>query len=293
VISYHLEVEPPSAKVTHKKEVRIRTKSSVADITCEAILVFVMRLCYATDMKTHAWNNEQVASAATPNYSKEYVVKPNVLKFLGPVHGKKVLELGCGNGYWLRLLTDKGADCFGVDRAETQLAVARQKNSKKNPITYTSGDISTTSPYADQSFDIVLLLYVLLEVDRLTKVKKIFKEATRLLKPGGVLIVADMNPYAPAIAKYKQDSHIIVADTFEYADSGATFEVVSRRIDGKETRYTDHHWTLEDILQSICDAGLKITAYKECRPTEAVAKKHPYLAQYVRGLGRLLVKATK
>jgi 2-polyprenyl-3-methyl-5-hydroxy-6-metoxy-1,4-benzoquinol methylase len=74
----------------------------------------------------HEWTKAQVASAAKPNYGKIFVTAPNLLEMLGEVQGKKVLEMGCGNGYWLRLLARDGADCTGIDLSENQIEVAKK-----------------------------------------------------------------------------------------------------------------------------------------------------------------------
>lgn len=77
-------------------------------------------------MKGHKWSTEQVKSAKTPNYSKLYVITPALMNLLGKVKGKKIVEMGCGDGYWLKLLTKKGARCTGFDLSENQIKSAQE-----------------------------------------------------------------------------------------------------------------------------------------------------------------------
>ncbi|QQR82189.1 hypothetical protein IPJ70_02790 [Candidatus Campbellbacteria bacterium] len=51
-------------------------------------------------MKKHTWTKKQTQSASVINYGKKYVGEPAFLKLLGTVKGKKVLELGSGNGWF-------------------------------------------------------------------------------------------------------------------------------------------------------------------------------------------------
>ena len=86
-------------------------------------------------MKGHEWSTEQVKSAKKPNYSKLYVITPALMDLLGNVNGKEILEMGCGDGYWLKILTEKRAKCTGFDLSENQIKSAKEGDSE-NKITY-------------------------------------------------------------------------------------------------------------------------------------------------------------
>src|SRR3989344_8583837 len=46
----------------------------------------------------------------------DLLVVPNTKKYLSP--DAKILEGGCGDGRYVRLLSDSGYDCWGVDNAK-------------------------------------------------------------------------------------------------------------------------------------------------------------------------------
>lgn len=225
-------------------------------------------------MKSHEWTQKQVKSASVPNYGKKYIDQPNFLKLIGDVENKKVLELGSGNGYWLELLDKRGAKCTGIELAEKQLELAITKNKTGN-ITYILGDITKLDKIflKEKSYDVILLNHVLLEISSISKLKKIFKSASRLLKKGGKIVIADLHPFSPSM----KPDNIRTDKSYNYFSSGDVFHVVSKRIDGQEILYKDFHWTLSDIITSITDSGLKISKLIEPKPTIKQTEKYPAL----------------
>lgn len=68
------------------------------------------------------------AGAALPTDVVSYgadVPREDALKLLGPVEGKRVLDLGCGTGHNAVALARQGAKVIGVDESSEQIADAR------------------------------------------------------------------------------------------------------------------------------------------------------------------------
>ena len=239
-------------------------------------------------MKGHDWSTEQVKSAKNPNYSKLYVITPALMDLLGNVNGKEILEMGCGNGYWLRILTEQGAKCTGFDLSENQIKVAKEDDPEKR-IKYFVADASKKVDLNNESFDIIFLEHVLLEISDLTKIKRIFKEAHRLLKDNGFLIVSELHPLAPET----DFSNIEVDEGYTYFKSGFPVKIISTKPDGTVTKYTDFHWTFQDLIDSITESGLKVVKVLEPTPDEKTVKKYPYLNYRKDKPLALMIKAQK
>lgn len=223
-------------------------------------------------MKGHEWSTEQVKSAKKPNYSKLYVISPALMDLLGNVSEKEILEMGCGDGYWLRILTEKGAKCTGFDLSENQIKSAKDDD-PENKIIYFVADASEKIKLEDNSFDIIFLEKVLLEISDLSKIKRIFKEAHRLLKDNGFLIVSELHPLAPET----NFPNIEVDEGYTYFKSGFPVKIISKKPDGTVTKYTDFHWTFQDLINSITESGLKVIKVLEPTPDEKTVEKYPYL----------------
>ena len=113
------------------------------------------------------------------------------LGVLGDVAGKDILEFGCGGAQWSTALARNGARPFGFDLSERQLAHALALRSETGiAIPLVQADAERT-PFRDASFDIVFADYgAFLFADPYRAVP----EATRILRPGGLLAFTHFSP---------------------------------------------------------------------------------------------------
>jgi len=111
-------------------------------------------------------------------------ISESELELVPDVHGKDVLELGCGTAYWSAWLARRGARVVGLDNSEQQLETARklqQEFGLEFPLIHASAE---QVPLPDASFDVVWSEYgACLWADPYLWVP----EAARLLRPGGLL----------------------------------------------------------------------------------------------------------
>lgn len=111
--------------------------------------------------------------------------------FAALTKGAKVLDVGCGTGEHLHRAVDMGLQAFGLEPAPAMLEVAR-RNVPKADI---KQGVATELPYADASFDLVIMVEVLRYLDR-PDTEQALREARRVLKPGGQLFVTLVNRWA-------------------------------------------------------------------------------------------------
>ncbi|MEH6936331.1 class I SAM-dependent methyltransferase [Bacillus sp. JJ664] len=106
------------------------------------------------------------------------------------VNGKQIADLGCGGGIYSKALAMLGAKVTAVDFSEEMLKGATENCKGLANITFLQGDAYHTN-LASTSFDIILQRALIHHLDDLDAC---FKEANRLLKKNGLLIIQDRTP---------------------------------------------------------------------------------------------------
>ena len=103
----------------------------------------------------------------------------------------KILEIGCGDGYWLREFIKWGAqpqNILGVDLLTDRVAIARQRCPESVRIECGS---ATTLGFPDGSFDLVFQSTVFSSVLDPSIRQQIASEMLRVVKPDGALLWYD------------------------------------------------------------------------------------------------------
>jgi tRNA (uracil-5-)-methyltransferase TRM9 len=99
--------------------------------------------------------------------------------------GEKVLDLGCGNGRWYKVFKEKKVDYFGLDNSEKLIEIAKENFPDAK---FFVGD-ALSLPFQDDFFDKVYSIALLHHIPSEDFRIKVLKEAKRVLKPGGILIL--------------------------------------------------------------------------------------------------------
>ena len=109
------------------------------------------------------WYHEHVSESGDTYHEK--VIKPNLLRILGDVKGKRVLDVACGQGFFSRALNAAGAHVTGADIAPELIAIAK----KLGPagITYLAAPASRI-PLPDSSFDMGVCVLALQNIKDLS-----------------------------------------------------------------------------------------------------------------------------
>jgi SAM-dependent methyltransferase len=103
--------------------------------------------------------------------------------------GRRVLEVGCGSGYFLARMLDYGAEvACGIDLMESRVETARERYPRLDVV---AGDASAM-PYADGAFDLVTQFTCLSSVLDPDLRRAIAAEMWRVVAPGGAVVSYDM-----------------------------------------------------------------------------------------------------
>src|SRR5262245_37236617 len=101
----------------------------------------------------------------------------------------RILDFGCGYGRTLGALYNQGyRNLVGIDPAPTMVATARRRFPRLTFLTVDSPHL----PFADESIDVTLLFAVLTCVPSNDGQRRIMREISRVLRPGGLLYISDL-----------------------------------------------------------------------------------------------------
>lgn len=99
------------------------------------------------------------------------------------------IDLGCGRGEWLELLAETGFDAQGVDLDDAMLASCRERGLRVH-----TGDALTSLRDLPDASQAVVSGFHIAEHLPFDSLQELFKEALRVLVPGGILILETPNP---------------------------------------------------------------------------------------------------
>lgn len=174
-----------------------------------------------------------------------------ILKLLGSqgfssLAETKVLEVGCGNAYWLRRLIDWGArpeNLFGIDLLSDRIAEARQRC--RADITLMCGD-ATGLPFPARSFDVVFQSTVFTSILDARMKMRIASEMSRVVKPAGLIMWYDYRVSNPGNPDARGIGRREIADLF----LGADVRLKAVTLAPPLTRALARRWTLACLVLS-------------------------------------------
>ena len=121
-----------------------------------------------------------------------YLSELEALKFFLPEKGKG-LEIGVGTG---RFASQLGIEC-GVEPSEHMASLARQRGIE---VITAFGE---KLPFPDESFDFAIMV----TVDCFVRdIRQVYKEAFRIIRNGGVLIIGTLHKEGAIAKQYKHES---------------------------------------------------------------------------------------
>ena len=111
-----------------------------------------------------------------------------VEKYLTPE--ARVIEIGAGTGRYSITIADMGNKVEAVEPISANIEIFRQNLKPANNINITQGNAQDLSMFADNTFDITLLLGPLYHLYTDADKHQAISEALRVTKPGGVIFAA-------------------------------------------------------------------------------------------------------
>lgn len=177
--------------------------------------------------------------------------------------GCNVLCLAGAGGQQAPLLAAAGANATVFDNSPAQLATDAAVAQREGlTIRCEQGDMADLSRFADGAFDLIVNPCSTMFVPA---VRPIWREAFRVLRPGGALMAGFNNPATYIFDSFRADEgELIVRHALPYSDIADLTEAERARLIEDEQPFEWSH-TLEDLIAGQIDAGFVITGFYEDR----------------------------
>ena len=165
------------------------------------------------------------------------------LGLLGPVAGRRVLEVGCGAAQCARWLAARGASVVASDLSLAQLRLA------PGGVPLVCADAEAL-PFRDGSFDLACSAFG--AVPFVADSARVMREVARVLRPRGRWVFSVTHPFRWCLPDAEGPAGLVVGTS--YFDRTP---YVEQDADGRAV-YVEHHRTFGDRVREVVAAGLRL-----------------------------------
>jgi ubiquinone/menaquinone biosynthesis C-methylase UbiE len=204
------------------------------------------------------WYDEHLAGEDTYHAK---VIAPHFVRMVGAGQGIKVLDIGCGEGYFTRLLAQNGAEVAGADIAPELIAKAKKQSAG---IAYHAASADALRFAKDGTYDVVTCV---LALQNMEKLEAVMKEVARVLKPAGKFVFVLNHPAfrIPKRSAWGWDD----SSKTQYRRLDAYLSASREKMDmnpgaaGAHEYTFSFHRSLQDYMKALSGAGFAITRMEE------------------------------
>ena len=198
-------------------------------------------------------------------------------RWFPPLQGAEVLCLASGGGQQGPVLAALGANVTVFDNSPSQLK-QDQLVAERESLTLKTveGDAADLSMFEEESFE---LIFNPVSTVFMPDVRVVWRECSRVLQQGGILMTGSMNPVHYIFDLFKADEGILeVAYSIPYSDLTSLSDEDREEYLKKGLPLEFGH-SLTDLLGGQCAAGLVITDLYEDYMMDSPV--HPYHPSYI------------
>lgn len=224
-----------------------------------------------TNQKT-SWGKEalwydKLLEENTDTYQSK-VILPNLLRILNPKPNEVVVELGCGQGFFSRIIAKMGAKVLGIDIGAELVKIAEERAGREGlsgkQASFYTASADAVPMVADRSADAVIIILALQNMKNLAGV---IAEVRRVLNQNGRVVLVLNHPAFRVIKNsdwgYDDKTNTQYRKVSKYLSQ---FEVSVDMHPGNKkinTTTKSFHRSLQDYMKVFAKEGLAITRIEE------------------------------
>lgn len=189
------------------------------------------------------------------------VILPNLLRIVDPKKDLRVLEVGCGDGYFADAFAKAGVQVVGSDIAKEMIDRAKEKNPG---IRWYAAPADKLEFAKDASFDAVVIVLAIQNIENLAGA---ITEANRVLVPGGSLVMVLNHPVFRIPKKsswgWDEENNIQYRRLDNYlSESAEEIDMDPGKSVGKRITHSFHR-PLQLYIKTLAKHGFAVVGFEE------------------------------
>lgn len=188
------------------------------------------------------------------DFARQHVLDQPMLDLVRGRGFQTALDVGSGEGRFCRMLQAEGIRATGVEPTPTLRATAVQRDPDGSYVDAAAEDL----PFPDASFDLVVSYLTLIDIDGIDRA---IAEMARVLKPGGSLLIANLNSFSTA-GEWRR-----LFDGSPYYRMDNYLEPRAEWVSWRGISIRNWHRPMSSYMELLIGAGLRLAHFAEPRPT--------------------------
>ena len=195
------------------------------------------------------------------DYSRTHILDAPMLSRVQKAGPLNALDVGCGEGRFCRMMSAHGIQTTGIDPTPQFLKTAMGKDTAGTYVQARGEDI----PFEDASFDLVVSYLSLIDIEGF---EEALAEMARVLRPGGQLLIANLNSFITALPDGVQNSGWIEDESGQRTHYGVDNYMKRREAwtEWRGIKVLNYHRPLRDYMRVPLKLGLNLIDFEEPSP---------------------------
>ena len=189
------------------------------------------------------------------DFGREHILDPVMVERISERRFESALDVGCGEGRFSRILRDNHIPVVGIDPTEALLMQARLSD----PSGHYQLARAESLPFPSASFDLVVSYLTLIDIPDF---RAGIREMVRVLKPGGTLLIANLNSFISTSNGWIKDQD----GRYSHYPVDRYAEEFSEWVEWSGIRVLNWHRPLAAYMRELLAHGLTLTFFDEPQP---------------------------
>ncbi|MBD3365872.1 methyltransferase domain-containing protein [candidate division WWE3 bacterium] len=193
----------------------------------------------------------------TGDFNHKTYINPVILEILGNLQNKNIMDLACGQGYFSKILADKGAHVLGVDISEKLIEMAKENFAEKveqNKIKFIARNAADLTNVKSNQFDAVVVNMAFHDIKELSEV---MAEIARVIQIGGKLVFSIPHPWTHMAKTVKEkDNYYLRLENYRKVME------IPNKLYGEEG-IMSYHRPLQFYVERLTEHKFEITDFRE------------------------------